>query len=48
MWEKIYWSLLIIGNLLGAFFFVTKGDNIGLELINLVALYICWKELKNV
>lgn len=44
---KITWSLLIIGNLLGAFFWATKGNNIGMELINLVSLYICWKELKN-
>ncbi len=48
MFEKIIWSLLIVGNLLGAFFFATEGNNIGIELINLVSLYICWKELENV
>ena len=47
MFEKITLSLLIVGNLLGAFHFATKGNNIGLELINLISLYICWKELKN-
>lgn len=47
MFEKIIWSLLIVGNLLGAFYFATI-NNIGLELINLISLYNCWKELKNV
>ena len=45
---KIIWSLFIVTNLLGAFYWATKGNNIGIELINLVSLYICWKELKNV
>lgn len=48
MFEKIYLTLLLIWNLLGAFFFAIKGNNIGLELINLLVVYICWKELKNV
>ena len=48
MFEKIMWSFLIICNLLGAYYFAIKGNNIGLELINLVSLYICWKELTNV
>lgn len=48
MLERIKWALLIIGNLIGAYYFATKGDNIGLELIDLFAAYICWKELKDV
>lgn len=47
MFEKIILSILIVGNLLGAYIFANE-DNIGLELINLVAVYICWKELRNV
>lgn len=43
MFKKITLSLLMIANLLGAFYWATKGNNIGIELINLVSLYICWE-----
>lgn len=48
MFEKIFWTLLMAGNLLGAYYFATKGDNIGLELIDLFSVYICYKELRDV
>jgi hypothetical protein len=47
MFEKIMWSFFIVVNLLAAFY-NAKVNNIGMELINLVTLYISWKELKNV
>jgi len=48
MSEKIFWAVLMVGNLLGAFYFATRGDNIGLELLDLYSVYICWKELQDV
>ena len=47
MFEKIMWGILGAGTLLGAYYFATKGDNIGLELIDLFSVYICWKELRD-
>lgn len=48
MFIKIIWGALATGNLIGAYYFATIGDSIGLELINLFSCYICWKELKDV
>lgn len=48
MFVKIIWALLTVVNLIGAYYFATIGDNVGLELINLFSCYICWKELKDV
>lgn len=48
MFDKIFWTLFMIGNLLGAFYFATSGGNIGLELIDLFSAYLCWKELTDV
>ena len=46
MFQKILWSFFVVANLIGAYYFAHEG-NIGMELINLVSLYICWKELKH-
>lgn len=48
MFKKITWLLLIIGNLIGAVYWATKGNNIGIELINLVGLFVSLRELQDV
>ena len=47
MFEKIMWSLFALCNLIGAFYWATKGNNIGLELINLGGLFVSLRELQD-
>lgn len=42
---KAFWLILFVANLVGAYYFAIKG-NMGLELIDLFSVYICWKEIK--
>lgn len=47
MFEKIMWSLFALCNLIGALYWATKGNNIGLELINLGGLFVSLRELQD-